>query len=76
LKNNKLLEELAVSCVNRGSATLFTQATYTSWIIRDATDIKLHPNINMENEMVSRKPRKPLIHSPKEWRKPPHEDTK
>jgi hypothetical protein len=45
-------------------------------IARDAIHIKGHPNINMENEMVSSGPRKPLIHSLKEWRKPPHEDTK
>jgi hypothetical protein len=38
--------------------------------------IKGHPNINMENEIVSSGPRKPLIHSLKEWRKPPHEDIK
>jgi len=45
-------------------------------ITRDAINIKLLPNINMENEMVSTRPGKPLIHSLKEWRKPPHKDTK
>jgi len=45
-------------------------------ITSDTINIKLHPNINMENEIVSSRPRKPVIHSLKEWRNPPHEDRK
>jgi hypothetical protein len=37
-------------------------------IIRHMTELKLHNNMNSEE--------KPLIHSLKEWTKPPHKDTK
>jgi hypothetical protein len=48
--------------------TLSAKPQYVDQIIRHVTELKLHTNMNSEE--------KPLIHSLKEWTKPPHKDTK
>jgi hypothetical protein len=49
--------------------TLSAKPQYVDQIIRHVTELKLHTNMNSEEE-------KPLIHSLKELTKPLHKDTK
>jgi hypothetical protein len=48
--------------------TLSAKLQYVDHIVRHVTELKLHTAMNSEE--------KPLIHSLKEWTKPPHKDTK
>jgi hypothetical protein len=60
----------------KGTKILSTKAEYMDWIMKDAVEIENRlNNINMEDGLVLSRTWIPLVHSLKDWRNPPHEDT-